>query len=96
MFSNVSTYGRVKSFLEMNNCQFIEEFEDDIEGVEWEIYDKELIIKLHTEGIISERGLKSVKGLDVGDRLCFIYCKPIIIKMPIHKQLKTKGKINEK
>lgn len=73
MFTNVSTYDKVKRFLERNSCQFIEELEDDIEGVEWEIHDKELILKLHTEGIISERGLKSVKGLDVGDRLCFIY-----------------------
>ena len=91
MFSNVSTYDRVKSFLEMNNCQFTEEYIDKVVGINWQVSNKEDILKLHTENIISEVGLKSVKGLDVGDRLCFIYCKPIT-----SKQFKTKGKINGK
>ena len=81
MFSNDSTYGRVKSFLERSSCQFIEEFEDGIECIEWGIHNKEDVLKLYTESIISERGLKSIKELDVGDRLCFLYCKPIISKL---------------
>ena len=46
MFTNVSTYDKVKRFLERNSCQFIEELEDDIEGIEWEIHDKDIILKL--------------------------------------------------
>ena len=53
MFSNVSTYGRVKSFLEMNNCQFTEEEIDKVVGIKWQVSNKEDILKLHTENIIS-------------------------------------------
>ena len=77
MFNNISTYVMVKSFLERNSCQFTEEFEGGIECVEWNISDKEIISKLHTEGIISERGLKSIDDLTIGDKLCFVYCKPL-------------------
>ena len=91
MFTNVSTYTIVKEFLKRNSCQFIEEFEEDIKCIEWEIYDKEIILKLRTEGIVSERGLKSIKELGVGDRLCFLYCKPIISKL-LHIKYNTMEK----
>ena len=81
MFNNISTYDMVKSFLKRNSCQFIEEFERDVEGIEWNISDKEIIPKLYTEGIISERGLKSIEDLTIGDKLCFVYCKPLTSKI---------------
>ena len=91
MFSNVSTYDSVKSFLEMNNCQFTEEEIDKVVGIKWQVSNKEDILKLHTENIISELGLKSICNLDVGDILCFIYYEPIISKI-MHIKYNTKEK----
>ena len=73
MFNNVSTYDKVKLYLEMNNCQFTEEYADKVMGIEWQVSNKEDILKLYTESIVSEAGLKSICNLDVGDTLCFIY-----------------------
>ena len=91
MFANVSTYDKVKLFLEINNCQFNEEYIDKVTGIKWQVSNREDILKLHTENIISEVGLKSICNLGVGDILCFIYCEPIISKI-LHLKYNTKEK----
>ena len=91
MFKNVSTYDKIKLFLEINNCQFTEEYLDKVVGINWQVSNKENILKLHTENIISEVGLKSIYNLGVGDTLCFIYCEPIISNI-LHLKYNTKEK----
>lgn len=91
MFTNVSTYDKVKLFLEMGNYEFTEEYIDKVLGINWQVPSKEDILKLYTESIISEVSLKSICNLDVGDILCFIYYEPIISKI-LHLKYTTKEK----